>query len=512
MNLEESDVFKQQLERNDRGKKSVLVSIIFCTLLVVLLFILMRYIIYIDSITEKLYLDDKKISIPNNLYIEKDDDLYFNVKALGSLLGYTYTVGEYGEYNEKTDSCYLQNSFEIVALTAGANKYTKYIEITPKAMINDVVITAKNDNGYNESFYIEKPVIIENDMLYVSKDYVSTMFNVRLELNDEYVKKIYTLGFLSNYSKNVVSGLGFTEISGVYENIRALVSGYIILGDATEAKAQSENYGVITLTGDEVISKKYDEITFVQNTEHFYIKTEDGRVGIMDKEANNVIAPSDKFEEITLLNQENKIYLVRKGKEYGVVNGTGKIIIFPEQDEIGIDTKNFDSEDIENSCLLYNKCIPVKKDGNYGLYDLEGNIVLDCVYDGFGYISYENASSGNEESVLLIPSFVGVNGIVVNFNDKYGIYDVNVGLTVPTVFDKIYSRTKNGEITYYAEYNGEEMNLAEYLKSLNLNTVDEEGRLLSDLQATDQSQNNIGEDFEETISEQTEESSEITEE
>ena len=267
-----------------------------------------------------------------------------------------------------------------------------------------------------------------------------------------------------------------------------------MVGDSKNPKAKSENYGVISLDGKEIISKKYEEITFVQNTEQFYVTTSDGRVGILDKDAGNVIAPSDKFEEISLLDQENKIYLVRKGKEYGVVNGTGKIIIYPEKDKIGIDLEKTKFENVENPNVLFNKCIPVEKDNKFGLYNLDGDVVLEAAYDGFGYITTEKVSSGNEESVLLIPSYVGINGIVVNYNDKYGIYDVNVGLTVPTVFDKIYSRTRNGETTYYAQYNGEEMNLEDYLKSSNLNTVDDEGRLLSELQATDQSQNNNQED------------------
>ncbi len=514
MNLEESDVFKEELEKNSRSKKSVLISIIFCSFLVVLLFILLRIVIYQDSITPKLFLDDKQISIPENLFINKENDIYFDVKKLGSLLGYSYTKGVYGEYNENEDSCYLQNDFEVIALTAGASKFTKYIEINGQVLIDTLEVKSKNDNGYSESFHIEKPVIFENGILYVSKDYVPTIFNIQLGL-EEYRTRIYSLNFLINYAKNTVSKLNLYEMSGDYENLRALANGYIIVGDSKTQGVPSEKFGVISLSGEDVISKKYDEITFVQNTEQFYVTTDDGRVGILDKEAGNVIAPSDKFEEISLLDQENKIYLVRKGKEYGVVNGNGKILIYPEKDKIGIDLTENKFENVDNPNVLFNKCIPVEKDNKFGLYNLDGEIVLESVYDGLGYISTEEASSGNEESVLLIPSYVGINGIVVNYNDRYGIYDVNVGLTVPTVFEKIYSRTKNGETTYYVLYNGEEMNLTDYLKSSNLNTVDEEGRLLSELQATDQSQNNNSVEIiegQEEVIEPVEEQTEIIEE
>ncbi len=487
MNLEQSDAFKEELEKNSKSKKGVLISIVFCTFLVILLFILLRIVIYQDSITQKLFIDDKQISIPANLYIQKEDDIYFDIKQFGALLGYSYTKGVYGEYNENEDSCYLENDFEVLAITAGASKFTKYIEINGEVFIDTLKVGTKNDNGYSESFHIDKPVIFENGVLYASKDYIPTMFNVQLNI-EPYRTKIYSLNFLINYAKNVVAGKNLFEMSGDYENLRAIANGYIIVGDAKAEGVSSENFGVIALDGSEVISKKYDEITFVQNTEQFYVTTADGRVGILDKEAGNVVAPSDKFEEISLLDQENKIYLVRKGKEYGVVNGVGKIIIYPEKDRIGIDLEEYKFENIENPNILFNKCIPVEKDNKFGLYNLEGDIVLEAAYDGFGYITTDEESSGKEESVLLIPSYVGINGIVVNYNDMYGIYDVNVGLTVPTVFEKIYSRTRNGETTYYAQYNGEEMNLSDYLKSSNLNTVDEEGKLLSELQATDHSQ------------------------
>ena len=147
-----------------------------------------------------------------------------------------------------------------------------------------------------------------------------------------------------------------------------------------------------------------------------------------------------------------------------------------------MDTAPFKYEDIESSYLFFDKCIPVQKNGNFGLYDVTGKMVLDVVYDGFGYNNgVTNAPSGAEQSALLIPSYVGINGIVVNLDDKYGIYDVNVGaLILPTVFDKIYSITESGEKTYYISYNGEEKDLSIYLIENGLNNVDESGKLLTD--------------------------------
>ena len=55
MNLEESDAFKAELEKNSRHKKNVMISIIVCVVILVLLIALIMYIKYTDSITLKLY-------------------------------------------------------------------------------------------------------------------------------------------------------------------------------------------------------------------------------------------------------------------------------------------------------------------------------------------------------------------------------------------------------------------------------------------------------------------------
>lgn len=482
MNLEESDSYKSSIEKNERNKKGVIISIVFCGFLIALLLIMIIILKYQDSITEKMYLDGTQISIPNNFYKTIDGEIYVNIKELGSLLGYNYTKGVYGEYNENEDSCYMQNNFEILAVTAGSEKFTKYVEITmAKPTLGNIeIVTSKNGNGYSEAFKIEKPVICEDGMLYAPKEYLSEMFNIQIDWQ-EYRIKFYSLEYLLSMAEKTVDKLGLTEMSGYYENIRALNYGYIVVGNSTD-KTASTLYGVVSLSsGKEIISTKYDDIMFVENSNEFYITVADGTVGILDNEGGTVIAPSE-FEKISLLDQENKLYLVEKNGEYGVLDKIGKILIYAENDEIGIDTASFNVEEIENNYLFFGRCIPVQKDNKYGLYDIDGNIVLESVYDDFGYkTANKSTASGTEQSVLLIPSYVGINGIVVNLDDYYGIYDVNAGvLILPTVFDKVYSITKSGEKTYYVEYNGQEIDLKQYLIENNLNNVDENGKLLSE--------------------------------
>lgn len=483
MNLEQSDSFKNELERNARSKRNVVISLVFCAFLIVLMVILIVFLKHQDAITEKLFIDDVQVSIPANFYKFVDGERFVNIRALSDLFGYNYTKGVYGEYTEDEDSCYLQNNFEIIAITAGAEKFTKYLELGngENALGTLTGIELKNENGYSETFKMESPIRYEDDTLYVSEQYISPMFNIQIEW-EEYRIRFYTLNYMLGMAQRTMASKGLVEIDKYYENLRALNYGYVIVGNSTIPEEASTEFGVINLlNGDIIISTKYDDITFVENSQEFYITAANGTVGILDKNGGTIIAPSE-FEKISLLDDETKLYLVEKDNEYGVLNKKGEILVYAEYDEIGIDIDDFIKEEVDNRALFFGKCIPVEKDGKYGLFDIEGNHLLDAVYDGFGYKTpIKSTSSGSEQSTLLIPSYVGINGIVVNYDDKYGIFDATTGgLILPTVFDKIYSVKREGERTYYISYNGAEMELSQYLKENNLNNVNENGELLAE--------------------------------
>ncbi len=487
MNLEESNSYQQELESRDRKRRAVMLSIILCGVFIALLFVMIIIISYKDSITEKFYIDNVQVKTLNNsLYTEINGVTYIDVKTISSVLGYTYTKGEYKKYNENEDSCYLQNDFEIVALTSGNSSYDKYIELTaPNAKIAEIAVTTKNKNGYSETYKLENEIVFQNGKIYVPLDSVQKMFNINISWQ-EYRKKIYTLANRVSVAKSTITKYGYKEMSGYYENLRATIDGLVIVGDA---QSTSKYYGVFFLgsgnkKAKEIVSTKYDDITYAQNVGEFYITVENGTMGLLNAEGGTIISPSS-FEEISLLddNGENQLYLVRKGQEYGVVNRNGEILIHPENDKIGLDSndvKEFTIEKIRNSNVLFDSCIPVKKDGKYGLVNKDGDQVLNLSYEGFGYKSTASSkTSGNEQSVLLIPPSAGIKGIVVNYDDLYGIFDVTTEkLILPCVYSKIYAITKSGKTSYYIEYNGASVELEDYLEDNGLKNVDESGNLI----------------------------------
>ncbi len=482
MNLEESDLYKESLEKNTRNRKKVMYSIILCAILIVIFFAIICFLKYQDSRTEKLFFNDKQVSkIPSDFYqVVDNNSIYVNIKELAELLNYKYTKGQYNKYNEDEQSCCLQNDFEIVSITAKESKYEKILDVNnAKPTLAGIQVTMKNDKGYTEVFDLVKPIKYIDSKIYVSIEDASEMLNVKIDWS-EYRFRFYTLDYLIANAQKAITQLKYTEMSGYYENLKSILYDYVIVSNGN-ADAKEKLYGVVSLKDKkEIISVKYNDIKFVQNVKEFYVTASNGTMGILDSGGSTIIAPSE-YENISLLDAENQLYLVEKNDEYGVVNRRGDIVVYPEYDEIGIDISQLESESVlelvENPSVLLGKVIPVKKDGQYGLYNINGEMILETKYDTIGCKTTSKVTtSGHEESVVVIPPSVGIKGVVISQGDSYGIFDVTTQkIILPLVCSKIYAITKSGKTTYYMEYNEQQKDLSEHLKENNLVNVDENG-------------------------------------
>ena len=519
MNLEESDLYREEIEKNTRHRRSVMISIILCAFLILFLVILIGILKYQDSITEKLFINEKQVSLTNGFYkvvpVEKDDEksdvTYIRIKDMATLLGYTYSKGEYNKFNEDEKSCYLQNDYEIFSLSSESDQFKKYIEMTGEQSIADLKVTMENDSGYNETFKLNYPIQFIDGDLYVSLYDITDMLNVRVDWQ-EYRFNFYSLEYMVSYAKAAMGKAGISQMSGYYENLRTVLYNYVVVGNGAE-NSESGLFGIVDFSGKEIVGMKYSNIKFAQNAKEFYVTTSNSTMGILNSDGSTKIAPTE-FQEISLLDDNAQLYLVEKDGEYGVINKNGKIIIHAENDKIGFDASKFDLVDIENSSLLFGKCIPVEKDNKYGFYNTDGELILGINYSALGYLSTSSkTTSGNEENVLVIPSSVGINGIVISQNDLYGIFDANTeSIILPCSYSKIYAITKSGVTTYYVELGDEKYELSEFLKENGLNNVDENGKYIdssnseedntqnklhvetsNELQADDENQNNLSE-------------------
>lgn len=530
MNLEESNSFVEEMEKNNKKKKKVITVLIICAILIVILLCLIQYLKYKDSQVLKMFIDDTQAPISSTLLVQDENTSYMNVRELANMLGYSYQKGEYKNYTEDSNSCYLKNQYEIISMTAESSTVTKYImnenapqldedgnvisnntvEQTATAQTEDANMTqnqtisvmVESENETPETFVVEEPIRYINNELYISFAELPRIFNVQLDMSKTNRIKLYSLNYLIASATQIASNLGYSQVSNTYENLTAMVDHMLVVGNGN-------NYGVVSIeNGQEIISLKYEKMVYMQNTKEFLVTAEDS-VGIIASDGTTIIKPTE-FESITTLDELHKLYLVQKDSKYGVLNGEGDTIVYAEYDKIGIeDEKEFQEENIRNFKLLFDECIPVMANGKMGLIDIEGNERLKCVYESLGYVASTTARTSDEDeeerstssfsrrdddeeeeenvtntsntttnkvaelnehdSVLTIPESLGIKGIVVNLNGLYGIYDVQAKrLIIPCACTKIYSKTKSGVTNYYLEYNEQEIELDSYLEANNL--------------------------------------------
>lgn len=529
MNFEESNQFVEQMEKNNKNKKTVLTVLIICAVLVVILFGIIGYIRGKDAALLKMYVDDKQVKIYSSLLLQKEDGTqYMSVRELAELLGYSYQKGEYKNYTEDAQSCYLRTPYEIVSMSANSNTVTKYIlnenartstgEQVSKDLIlvdeetknQSINIVVDSENETEEIFSIDQPIEYVNNELYVPFTELAKIFSVHLNMAQANRIRIYSIPGMVQTITKFAENAGYSEVSNIYENLMAMADNMLVVGDGAK-------YGVISLKdGKEVISLKYDKIVYRQNTEEFFVTAEES-VGIVDASGNTIIKPT-AYDNIASLDELQKLYLVEKNDKFGVVNHEGNTIVYAEYDSIGIENKEeFAGEDIRNFNLLFEECIPVYNNDKVGIIDVDGEERLKCVYDSLGYVANDTTSKDDEndrnikpntssrddeeeenttnttntsmnqtasveahESVLTIPESVGIKGIVVK-QDNYGIFDAEAKrLIVPCVYSKIYAKTRAGVTKYYLEYDEQEIDLEQFLQENDLVSVSTENSTEND--------------------------------
>ena len=257
------------------------------------------------------------------------------------------------------------------------------------------------------------------------------------------------------------------------------------------------------------IALQYDDLRYAQNNKNLYVAKKEtiGKESVYNIGITNIIDKKqiiklDKYEKIEIYLGEKGIYKVAKNKKYGLIDNEGKILIPEEQDEIGMSVEEFDSE--EQGKIFFEKYIPIKKAGYWGLYLIENGKskrIIEPLLAGFGYEKYkyvERDSSGyitftnedkkyiqdkgenvekydrkqlkedellklgfttdktkivNGENVLTIPVSEGYGGMIIKTQEgKYGIISSEPGMynNEPTyqfrlapVVDSIYKRIDN---------------------------------------------------------------------
>ena len=387
-----------------------------------------------------------------------DGKVYYNIETLTKLTGYKYNNGAYGEEIDETkDKCYIDNGGEYVTYLLDSNEITKNIKIVkqyteelkiPYEKISNTTLSNTSSAELDkESFTLEQPVIQFEDFLYASKEAITKGLNMRILDNQGTIVDIQTLEDLVNGYSNSLSQSGYT-LTPNFKNQRALSDGYAVVG-------KDKEYGVVDLeTGKEVISLKYDSVEYVQSIGEFIVSS-NSNYG-MQKPGSQTTTIKLEYESIDLLNAEKKLYIVGKNGKYGVINSEGNEVIPTEYDQIGLTSVSaYKSQGEKDKYVINGECIPVMRNGNYGLYSIDGTLLASTRFSAIGCENpNEIIKNTSAMPTLTIPLSDKVTGIVFAMKNAagttvYGIITTNGTVVLNAYYTAIYYMQRNGNITYY---------------------------------------------------------------
>ncbi len=479
---------KYTAQRNvakEKKKKTLLTGIVICIVLIIVLAVMILYYQSVDAHTFKLYINDVQASSGEGFCVKDENgEYYIRAKDVASYIQWSYQNGEYGSYNEDPNSGYIQNGYEIASFVAGSNTLKKYIQVTATEYNDEVTgelikpFETNSAEGTLETSTLALPIISQNGQIYFPVKCLSDICNCRIVYENEYRMYIYDQTFLLNLAQVNAANYGFQSVSGIYENMRTLGYGMMVVSNGAL-------YGVVDIySGQDIIGLKYQDMVFAQNVKEFFVKTtnsnDETSVGIINSRGDSVVKPKN-YSNIQILSDNLGLYLVEKDGEYGVLDKEGEVVVHCEYDNIGIPENVLESFDFaveSNKYLLYDDTIIVESNGSYGICDTEGNINKEPIFTGFGYVKDADEDAPKNASDTLLVELEGlecvdgvsrdVKGIIVQLeqNDTtgYGLYDsVSKEWIVPCMFERIYGVTTKGNTEYYAYYSGQTYDLADLL-------------------------------------------------
>ena len=402
------DILKESKGKNEKTKtQKIILSLLFISIVLCIGIVILLYLMK-DQVVKPEY----SISLNNSdiakekigLLQTEDGKQYISIKAMCSELGYNYFNGEYNEVEESKDRGYFNNDNRIVQFYANSNKIFKTY-----------------DNGENKYEYydLENNIIQYNEGLYICLEDVNIGFNLLQSYNEINNKtEIQTPENWLAVNKESIETLGY-KIPEPFDNFEAIAYGYIIVKN-------NDKYGVLNLSGEEIIGTKYNDMSFIEYTKQFIVSNSSDKYGII----NDIGTPEIKlqYDDIKILNYDPLLYQVESQKKYGVIKKDGSLLSEINYDSIGYPEKK--SENIIYTLIIpaLDESIPesivVCENGLYGLIDINnGKTLIPCSLKGiFLYVDIERnfkdyvVQLENESYLTLTKYITSLNKMTVNVN------------------------------------------------------------------------------------------------
>ena len=442
MNLIEESFQDKEEKKKKRLSRILLLSII---LVIIIIIAIVSYLMYAKSQVLKLTMDGKASDAVKQLLIFEDDEtIYVPIKKIAPYFGYESYSGEYSEKSETQSKCYLQDKKEAINFELGQEKIYK--------------VNLTNSSSDYDYTYMKKPVKSINGELCITTEGLEKAFDISFEYNKQKnTITILTIPYLYNYYKSTILDYGYSELSNELVNQKAILSNQLIVRKDNNKK----QYGVIKTDGTVILEPKYDNITYLPNTGDFLVET-DKKIGVLSSNSETKIPII--YNDIRLMDKDSGLYLVKQDNKYGVLDVNGNVKIYPENDQIGIDTSKFTKNNIKNKYILANNLIPVKKDKYWALFDKNGKQLTEFKYDSLGY---EASSNKDAINLLVIPDY---DVLVACKDKKYTLINSAGTELFPIVADDIYMTIVRNEKYYTIGVNDQTMDAIEYLNRRGITT------------------------------------------
>lgn len=337
------------------------------------------------------------------------------------------------------------------------------------------------------------------------------------------------------------------EIFTQYEQIEAISnkdSSNNIWYEENNLRVKKDGkYGIIDLTGKELVACQYDEIVAIEGIKNTLKVTKDGKVGVLDSEGKEILGV--QYIDVTNLGKDNKEGFIIKGEDgkYGIVDYSNQTILEPKYDEIekvhgndmyvvkqagkqilvkkdGTEVLNTGFDEIKAILKNTDNGIIYTKSGKYGVMKITGEELIEPNYD-----ELKEAKSGlliakqNEKyGVIDLQKVTKIepNYTAITYNEKADLYvaekedyscDVidntfttrQSGILIDLDDEKGYLELKQGEEYKYYNFKFEEKNITEIHSSNTLfkskkdgkyGFVDKDGKVIVDYQYDDATEQN----------------------
>ena len=376
----------------------------------------------------------------------RDFATYLN--AVNEEFGYQTFKGDYNPKTEEEDKCYVLRSGYEVAI------YTKKSKTIYKVNLQ------KKSDEYEEC-NIDKDIFESNGKLYTSVTGIEKGYNVSF-FYDEKKKTItiYTLDYLVNSHQLALEGKTIGDYGELqmdaknYTDCKSIFDGLLIV------QAENGKYGIVETKNYRsfILEPQYDNISFINDSQTFLVES-NKKVGLFSEDGKRKI--NLNYDQIINMGQNSNLYVVKSNNLYGVVDGEGNVILYPDYEKIGIDVSAYSYNGVKNGYILLNQLIPVLQNKKWAFFDTKGEMVTK----GFLYqtIGCAKVKSGNNIYPLLeIPDYKSI--VVQDEDGKYSFINIKGEEMLQFVFDQMYIKVAAGEKSYWMTYKEKEYDVLPYLE------------------------------------------------